>query len=185
MRALLIATAAASLVVLAGCGQEPVDAGATPPDATSPTKTEEPATDIATPEEPGGKPQDPGATPTPPVSLSPDGPVVPEGVALVPADQVDSSALPEYYEQRGQVWVYDDGLSLQMFAAASSSCGDAEAMVVDQTSSEVRIVLRSMDQQMGGPADGEACAMVMRPKPVTVTLDTPLQDRKIFLASGR
>lgn len=185
MRALLIATAAAGLLALAGCGQEAAPTGSPRSDPASQTKTEEPPTVVATPEAPGGKPQDPGATPTPPVSLSPDGPVVPEGVALVPAEQVDSSALPEYYEQRGQVWVYDDGFSLQMFAAASSSCGDAEAMVVDQTASEVRIVLRPMDQPMGGPADGEACAMVMQPKPVTVTLDSPLQDRKIFLASGR
>jgi hypothetical protein len=186
MRALLIATAA-GLVLLAGCGKEAAPSGSTQPDPTAPTKTEEPATDIATPEPPGGKPQDPGTTPEPPVTQAPSGTglVVPAGVTQLPPEQVDATALPMDYAERGLVWVFDDGFSLQMFAMATSGCGGVDARVVDQTATEVRITLGAMDQPQGGPADDTMCTTVMTPKPVTVTLDAPLQDRKVLLATGR
>jgi hypothetical protein len=181
MRALLISTAVAGLVLLAGCGQ------AVPTGSSAPTQTEESPSVIATPVPPGGKPQDPGATPEPPVSKAPTGTgvVVPPGVTQLPPEQVDASALPMDYDERGLVWVFDDGFSLQMFAMATSGCGGVEARVVDQTATEVRIALGAMDQPQGGPADGTACTTALTPKPVTVTLDAPLQDRKVFLATGR
>ncbi len=136
------------------------------------------------PTEPSGKPPS-GTEPSAPVSLSPTGVVVPDGVTQVPADQVDASALPAYYEHRGEVWVFDDGYSLQMFAAASSGCTDAEAVVVDQSGSGVRITLRPLPETPGGRPDGGACTAVMTPRPVTVTLDAPLGDRMIHLGIGR
>ncbi|MGH3757968.1 hypothetical protein [Actinophytocola sp.] len=189
MRALLFATLAAAAVVgLAGCGQDSAaPAGDTSASSTAtPTETTgEPP--VSTPPEP--KPpadsRPPGPPPSAPVSVSPSGPVVPEGVTQVPADQVDASALPAYYEHRGQVWVFDDGYSLQMFAAASSGCSDAEAVVVDQSDSDIRIMLRPLPQPPGGRPGGGACTAVMTPRPVTVALAEPLGDRKILLASGR
>lgn len=183
MRALLISTAA-GLVLLAGCGQA-VPTGSSGP--TGPTQTEESATIIATAVRPGGKPQDPGATPEPPVSRAPSGTglVVPPGVTQLPPEQVDASALPMEYDERGLVWVFDDGFSLQMFAMATSGCGGVEARVVDQTATEVRISMGAMDQPQGGSPDDQMCTTVLTPKPVTVTLDAPLQDRKVFLATGR
>jgi hypothetical protein len=185
MRALLISTAAAGLVLLAGCGQA-VPTGSSGP--SGPTQTEEPPTVIATAVRPGDKPQDPGATPEPPVSKAPTGTglVVPPGVTQLPPEQVDASALPpSEYDEHGLVWMFDDGFSLQMFAMATSGCGGVQAKVVDQTATEVRISLGPIDQPQGGGADDEMCTAVITPRPVTVTLDAPLGDRKVFLASGR
>jgi hypothetical protein len=97
---------------------------------------------------------------------------------------VDATAVPEYYQHRGLVWVYDGGYSLQMIAAANSGCGDAEAKIVDQSASAVRIVLRSLPGAMGGPED-TACSGAITPLPVTVSLDAPLGQRRVFLAAGR
>lgn len=185
MRSLLFATLAAAAVVgLVGCGQDAAaPAGGGSSAATSATGT---SSDIP-PLPPVSKPQNPSGTkpPAPPVSVSPSGVDVPEGATQVPTDQVDASALPVYHEHRGDVWVFDDGYSLQTFAAASSGCTDAEAVVVDQSASEVRIMLRPLPAPPGGLPDGGACTAVMTPRPVTVALDAPLGDRMIYLAGGR
>ena len=198
MRALLIAgAAAAALAGLTGCGQDdgaaagPEQARTTEPPSTLATKVPPEPTGI-TPTPPNTKPQDPssgparppGTTPSAPVSMSPTGPVVPPGVRQVPSAQIDASAVPEYYEHRGLVWVYDDGHSLQMFAAASSGCGGVEAQV-SESAGEVRIDMRPMPQPQGGPPDGEMCTTVITPRPVTVALDAPLGDRMIYLSGGR
>ena len=191
MRALLAVAAAAALVVLSGCGaEEPVSLGnapvterVTPP----PSKTPPPAptpTDIVPPTE-AGKPLNPGGAGEPPVTIGPSGPVVPAGVTELPATQVDASALPNYFEYGNRVWSYQGGLSLQMFAAASSSCSGVEALVVDQSADAVKITVWPMDGPQGGRPDDGACAMVMTPTPVTVTLDSPLKDRKVLLGPGR
>jgi hypothetical protein len=190
MRAFLIATTAVfGLGVLAACGGQPSPAASDQVGRTStsePSKTApEPPSVIAEPTKPdAGKPRDP-SNGAPPVTIGPNGPVVPPGVSEVPASQVDASALPSYFEYGNKVWSYDGGFSLQMFAAASSSCTGAEARVVDQSSDSVKIVVTSLDTPQGGRPDDGACSMVMTPTPVTVTLDTPLQDRKILLSSGR
>jgi predicted small lipoprotein YifL len=195
MRALLLATLAAVAVVgLAGCGQDGTPAGAkssekasekpstasTGPSVTAPVPPL--STSIQRPPEP--KPPA-GATPTPPVTMGPNGPVVPPGVTQVPAARVDVSALPAYYEHRGDVWVYDDGYSLEMLAAASSGCSEAEAVVVDQTPEAVRIMLRPLAQTQGGRPDSRPCTAVMTPRPVTVRLREPLGDRTVYLGIGR
>lgn len=187
MRALLIAAAVLGLGTLAGCAVEvkPVatsDPPVSTPTVTTPTPTGVPS--VTKPQDPPGA-TPPATAPSPPVSIGPSGSVVPAGVTEVPAAQVDASALPEYYEHRGQVWVFDDGYSLQMFAMASSGCTDAEAMLVDQSATEVRIMLRPMDQPQGGPPDGTVCTEVLTPKPVVVALDAPLGSRTIYLAGGR
>ncbi len=189
MRALLIATTAAlALGVLAGCGNEPARTASDQSDQSSQTQKPPPETpsDIVepTPPGPGGKPQDPAGG-EPPVTIGPDGPVVPAGVTEVPAAQVDASALPNYFEYGDKVWMFNDGFALQMFAAASSGCSESEATVVDQSADSVKILVRPLDGPEGGRPDDGACTAVMTPRPVTVTLDTPLQDRTIYLSAGR
>jgi hypothetical protein len=192
--AALAAVAMAALVGLTACGSDaakPADsttsAQAPPSQApsTSPTGSRLP-TPISRPPEPkppAGKP----AGKTAPVSLGPSGEVVVEpGVTKVPASQVDASAVPKYYDHRGEVWVYDDGYSLAMFADASSGCTDAQAVVLDQSSTEVRIGLRPLAHPAGGrPDEGGACTAVMTPRAVALTLREPLGDRKIRLALTR
>jgi hypothetical protein len=195
MRALLItATAALALGVLAGCGDAADNTDAAGQSTTTTTTTAEPTktapvaptpSDVATPAPPSaGKPRNPSGG-EPPVTIGPKGPVVPAGVTEVPAAQVDASALPNFFEYGTKVWQFDDGFSLELFAAASSSCTDAEAVVVDQTPDAVKIVVRPLDQPQGGRPDDGVCTQVMTPKPVVVTLDQPLRDRKVLLSAGR
>lgn len=197
MRALVtVVGAAVALGVLAGCGQRPEQA-ADSPGSTAPTTSSasgKPAPDTPTPSDlpttvveptPGnGKPQNPSGG-EPPVTIGPDGPVVPAGVTEVPAAQIDASAVPKYVDYAHRVWAFDNGMSLQLFAMASSSCTAVEAVLVDQAPDAVKVMLRPMDNPQGGRPDDQMCATVMTPYPVVVTLDTPLQDRKIYLAEGR
>ena len=45
------------------------------------------------------------------------------------------------------------------------------------------IVVRPIASPQGGRPDDGVCSMVMTPVPVAVTLDTPLQDRRIVLTA--
>jgi hypothetical protein len=187
MRALLIATTAVlALGVLAGCGDKATsaatDQSGTPTGKTTPSAPT--PSNITEPTPPAGKPQDPSGG-EPPVTLGPNGPVVPQGVTEVPSSQVDASALPNYFEYGDKVWTFDGGFSLQLFAAASSGCSDAEAVLADQSADTIKIMVRPLDGPQGGRPDDQMCTTVMTPKPVVVTLDTPLQDRKILLSAGR
>lgn len=200
MRAFLIATSAVlALGVLAGCGgqadQTPAAAGqdsqsnqpSAPVTPTEPSKkpAPEPPSVVVEPTPPAnGKPQDPSGG-QPPVTIGPNGPVVPAGVSEVPASQVDASALPSFVEYGNRVWVFNDGFSLQFFASASTACTGVEARVVDQSPDTVKIVVRPMNTPQGGRPDDQPCAMVMTPQAVTVTLDQPLRDRTVVLSAGR
>ncbi len=184
----MVATlAVAAAVGLAGCGQDTAaPAGEKPATETAPSETpSQTATKPPENPEPPEQPKPPSET-SAPVSLSPTGVVVPAGVTKVPTAQVDSSALPVYYEHRGEVWEFDGGRSLQLFAAASSGCTDAEAVVLDQSAADIRIMLRPLPRPPGGrPDSGGACTAQVTPRPVVVTLDAPLADRTIYLAIGR
>ncbi len=188
MRAALFLVSLAAVAGLAACTNDaaPADTTEAPPEpsqvTTSPSVTQLPNASSA---QPPAKP--PSGQPSAPVTLSPSGElVVPAGVEQVPAAQIDASALPVYYEHHGDVWVFDDGYSLEMFAAASSGCTDAEAVVVDQSADDIRITLRPLPSPPGGrPDGGGACTAVMTPRPVTVGLDQPLGGRTIFLGIGR
>lgn len=184
-----------ALGALVACGGQPASTSADQAGQTSqtsqnsttgaPPKVEESPSTVVEPTPPvGGKPQNPSGG-EPPVSIGPNGPVVPPEVTEVPADQIDASALPTYFEYGNKVWAFDGGFSLQLFAAASSGCSDAEAVVVDQSADTVKILVRPLDQPQGGKPDDGACTMVMTPRPVVVTLDSPLQDRLIILSAGR
>lgn len=188
MRAVWSAAVAAALVGLAGCGQanEPTSAAPrTSVESQSTLATAIPPKPPSVVPQPTTKPQTPPGDPTAPVSMSPTGPVVPPGVTQVPSAQVDASGVPEYYDHRGLVFVYDGGRSLQMFAAASSGCGEVQAVVTSSTATDVRIEMRALPQPNGGPADAPACTTVITPRPVTVALDAPLGDRIVHLTATR
>lgn len=181
--------AATAVAALAGCGPENTAARPVDPTSVTPTPTSTPtSTPTQTPTSPTGEsPRPPAsATPSAPLSVDPSGVVVPEpGVTRVPAGQVDAGALPEYYDHRGEVWVFDDGYALAMFAAASSGCTGAEAVVVDQSATEVAVTLRPLTSRPGGRPGGGACTAVITPRPVSVTLREPLGDRTVRIAVGR
>jgi hypothetical protein len=189
MRAFVVAVGAVlALGVLAACGSQATPSGTAGQTSRSEQSTKVPPdtpSEVAEPTPPAGeKPRDPASGPAP-VTIGPDGPVVPEGVTEVPPSQVDASALPTFGEYGNKVWAYNSGFSLQFFASASSSCTGVQATVVDQSSDSVKIFVRPLDSPQGGRPDDGACAMVMTPKPVTVTLDQPLRERKIVLSAGR
>jgi hypothetical protein len=195
MRAFLIATSAVlALGVLAACGQGSQTPAASDQDrqssqtgqTTTPTKpAPEPPSTIVEPTPPvSEKPRDPSGG-RPPVTIGPNGPVVPAGVTELPKSQIDASALPNYVEYGNRVWVFDGGFALQFFAASSSACSGVEARIVDQSPDTVKIIVEPMDAPQGGRPDDQPCAMVMTPKALVVTLDTPLQDRKVVLSAGR
>ena len=187
MRAFLIAAGVAlALGTLAACGsQAPVasDQGrrtsqtgqSTAPTKPAPTK---PAPSTVVEPTPGRQPSGPG-----PVTIGPNGPVVPPGVTEVPPARVDASALPNYFEYGNRVWAFDN--ALQFFASASTACTGVQARVVDQSSDTVKITVQPMDRPQGGRPDDGPCAMVMTPQSVTVTLDAPLGDRRVVLSAGR
>lgn len=187
-----VTAAVLALGVLAACGNTATSDSAGQANQTSqsqPTKPEPPS-DIAEPTPPAGQPPTPSAgkprdpsSGEPPVTIGPNGPVVPAGVTEVPAGQIDATALPNYIEYGNRVWAYDGGFSLQMFASASSSCTGAEAVVTKQASDSVTIVVRPIASPQGGRPDDSVCGAVMTPVPVAVTLDTPLQDRRIVLTA--
>jgi hypothetical protein len=164
MRTLLITTlAAAGLLSLAACGPEPTPNGASDQVTTTVDTSR-------TTEE----------TPEPPVSRTEGNFAVPAGVTQVPADQVDASALPpSEYDEHGLVWSFDDGYSLQAYAMATSGCGGVEAVLLDQSATEVRIELGTKDSSSGN----QACTDAITAKPVTVALDAPLGDRMVVLES--
>lgn len=197
MRALLTAaTAALTLCVLAGCGDAstpaasdqtttPSTASTTPAVPPSKTPPETPTPSDVTSPPAAGKPQNPtGGEPL--LTIESGKVVVPAGVKELPASQVDASALPQYEgEFSRKAWLHDDGFTVEVIGYASSGCTGVEGRVVDQTPDAVKIVLNPLDQQPGGKPDDSMCTTVMTPRPVAVTLDQPLQDRKVMLSAGR
>jgi multidrug efflux pump subunit AcrA (membrane-fusion protein) len=166
----VIAGAGMGLVlVLGACGQRADQAGPGGHEPGQPSRTE------------AGTPPASSSIAEPPVTVEPSGTVVPVGVRLLPKGQVDASALPDYYTERN-VWAFDGDRSLQMFAMARDACAGVQATISEQSADAVKVVLASMDAPQGGPPDGQMCAQVLTPKPVTVRLDAPVGNRKVYLS---
>lgn len=175
--------AAAVVLALTACGQR-TDAGGAGSGSESPS-TVVPTTGAGTASASSAvPPSQPPASPSPPVTVGPSGTVLPPGVTQVPKDQVDAGALPEWYQIR-DVWMFDGGRSLQMYAMANNGCAGVEAKIVDQSDAAVRIVLSSMLVPQGGSPDGQMCTQALEAKPVVVHLEAPLGDRTVVLAEGR
>lgn len=170
MRALRLVTGTALLALTLGaCGQA-ADQGS--PAAGQPAPTS-PSAPSSTP------PSTPGSSSTPPPTSG-----LPQGAALVPADQVDTSGLPDYYRER-KVWVTNDGRTLQITAMARDACAGVTGRVIEQNDKLVRIEVTSMDMPQGGGADNPPiCAQVLTPKIITVDLKAPLGNRKVFVMAS-
>ncbi|RZS30604.1 hypothetical protein EV193_116125 [Herbihabitans rhizosphaerae] len=171
----------AALVLLTACGDRPElarpgEESSAPPSASqTPPSTSTPAPIPPTSPPPSQtQPQQPPSGP--PVTRTPDGHVVPPGVRALPREQVDTSTLPGYYTER-QVWVFDDGRSLQVFAMASTPCAGVRGRATE-SGNTVRVVLESLSAPQGGT---DVCAQVIEPKPVVVRLQAPLGDRVVSL----
>jgi hypothetical protein len=158
------------LLVLGGCGQLAEQAGSGGQRSGQPSRTAV-----------GSPPPASSSSKESPVTVGPSGTAVPAGVRLLPKDQVDTSALPDYYTERN-VWAFDGDRSLQMFAMARDACAGVQAIIGEQSAVAVKVVLVSMDAPQGGPPDGQMCAQVLTPKPVTVRLDAPVGNRKVYLS---
>lgn len=156
------------LLLLGGCGQ----ASPNQPGDQEPTQSTSTGS---------GTPLDAPSSPPLPVGTGPTGAEGPPGARLLPAGQVDTSALPPYYTERN-VWAFDNDRSLQMLVMARDACAGVEATVTEQSPSAVTVVLRALDAPQGGPPDGQICAQVLLPKPATVRLAEPIGTRQVRLS---
>ena len=166
------------LLVLGACGQLTDQAGPGGQSSGQPSQTE-----VGPSQTEVGSSPPASSSAEPPVTVGPSGTDVPAGVRLLPTSQVDASALPDYYTERN-VWAFDDDRSLQMVAMANDACAGVQATVSEQSANAVKVVLASMDAPQGGPPDGQMCAQVLTPKPVTVRLDAPVGNRKVYLSQA-
>jgi hypothetical protein len=168
----LLATAACGAQQAGGTPEIPAgDASSAPPSLTMPPK---PTLDPPT------EPVDP---PKPVITTGPSGVVVPPGLEVLPPERVDAKALPadQYPERR--VWVSQDDRSLQFFAMAPDPCTIMEATVESADTARVTLAIAPMAQPQGGP-EGQVCATVVTPMPVSVALPEALGDRQVVLTLG-
>jgi hypothetical protein len=171
MRALRFATGAALLALtLAACGQA-ADQGSPAAGQPGPTSPSTPAPPTA--------PVTSGSASTPPPTSG-----LPQGAALVPDAQLDTSGLPEYYRER-KVWITNEGRTLQVTAMARDACAGVTGRVIEQNDKVVHIRISPMDMPQGGGVDNPPiCAQVLTPKIITVDLKAPLGTRKVIVTEG-
>ena len=125
----------------------------------------------------------PASSSVPPTSdiatLSPGGPpgrpkqVVPEGSTAVPAQQIDSSALPADYPR--EVTTSNGGTVLSI-RAREGGCGRVSAAPVEQTARRVVVNLKETKAQTN-----QMCTMDIRTPVISATLDAPLAARTLVL----
>lgn len=168
---LFTAGAALALLALTACGQQPEQAGAGPSGSTPPSTTAQPTTTPSA--------TSPSVVPPIPPTGAPTGTAVPPDFKELPPGQVESKSLPEVYTER-RVWASPDGKTLQLVGMARDSCGGVEGEVLEFSATTVRIGLRPMALPQGGP-EGQACAMVVTPRPVLVALREALGNRTVVV----
>ncbi|WP_436495872.1 hypothetical protein [Actinokineospora sp. HUAS TT18] len=175
---LFAAGAALALLALTACGQQADQAGAGPSSTTPPSST---TTAAPTTAPSSVQPTPPATTPAPGTATAPPATGVPPEFKEIPSGQVESKSLPEVYTER-RVWSSPDGRTLQLIGMARDTCGVVEGVVEEFSATTVRIALRPMAQPQGGP-EGQACAMVITPKPVTVALREPVGKRTVIVTA--
>ncbi len=172
----------AVLVLLGGCA-----AGETAESAPAPQQR------LYATMEPVGPP--PGATLVPPDKPQPGMPVivppswppgptvgtVPEGYRELPADRLDTSALPADYPRRAHV--APDGLSVRVLGLARDACSGVEGIVESTDETSVRVRLAPMAAPQGGAVDGPICAQVLTQRVVVVPLSSDLGARTLVLSA--
>lgn len=156
--------AGAVLVLAAGCAHQAATAGAG--SSVAPVTLSAPPATTA----PGGS----GVV----------GPVLPNGqlppgAVLVPATQVDASALPRAYPR--QVWT-DSGGQILGLTGEQGGCTSSSARLTQQTAAQVTVLV-----QQGSTAGGESreCPMYLTYKPIEVHLSAPLGQRMVVLQLQR
>ncbi|WP_424185185.1 hypothetical protein ACOBQX_25295 [Actinokineospora sp. G85] len=179
MRAMLVG---AVLVLLGGCA-----AGAAPENAQAPQQR------LHATVEPAGPP--PGTVLVPPDKPRPgvpaidppsggSGPVigsVPADYRELPADRLDTTALPADYPRRAHV--APDGLSVRVLGLARDACAGVEGVVESADATSVRVRLAPMAAHQGGAADGPICAQVLTQRVVAVPLSSDLGARTLVLSA--
>lgn len=156
--ALTAVSALAALGVLVACGEQPEDHAG---QAGQPTVELPVSNDQTTP---------PNQAP-PPAEV--DWPAPPEGVRLVPAGQVDASALPEDYPR--MVWFGDDDGRVLGLYGREGGCTTVNAAPREQAATAVTISLVEVTTSAG------PCTMDLRFPALNVMLDAPLDDRTVVL----
>lgn len=176
MRLLPVAVATAAVLTVAACGtpQSGAAAPATPVAGSSAPASSGPSS--APPARPTGIA--PGE-PAPTGSKGPGG-NVPGVIMVVPATQVDTTALSNFGKDP-QVTVGDGGRTLRITTGKATGCATMKGMLRQQTAAGVWIAL----VPLATPQGGEKCAESMNKHPVVVRLDAPLDKRTVHLTSSR
>ncbi|HVK25962.1 MAG TPA: hypothetical protein VM677_31785 [Actinokineospora sp.] len=172
------AGAALALLALTACGQQTDQAGAGSSSTTPPSST---TTAAPTTAPPSVTPTSQATTPAPGTATEPPATGVPPEFTPLPVGQVESKSLPDVYTER-RVWSSPDGKTLQLIGMARDACGMVEGVVEEFSATTVRVLLRPMAQPQGGP-EGQACAMVITPKPVTVPLREAVGKRTVIVVA--
>lgn len=155
-----------ALLTVTACGEEsdtvpPGAEGPAPTSEAGPTAPSVPATELP-PVRPGG-----------PRQLQP-----PADAAPVPAERVDSAALPGGFPR--EVYVGADGTQL-FVRAEEGGCGRAAAEVTGQDAERVVVNLVESKSNQAG----QMCTMDIRYPVVSATLTDPLAERAVVLTAAK
>ncbi|GAA4293885.1 hypothetical protein ACFQV2_10070 [Actinokineospora soli] len=179
MKAFLIPAALAVLVAVGACGGR--QAGGAPEIPVGDAST--PPTSLTLPTVPT-KPLPSATVPTGPVvTTGPSGVIAPPGYEELPPDRVNAKALPGDLYKEHRVWVSTDDRTIQLFAMAPDPCTTMEGTIQGSDKASVTVALAPMAQPQGGP-EGQVCATVVTPHPVSVALPDALGDRQVVLTLG-
>jgi hypothetical protein len=120
----------------------------------------------------GGAPDTAPSSPqTAPPSI-PGKPAPPPGGAVIPAAQVDATALPDGHPRL--VWTREDGRMVGVYGQ-EGGCSQVRAELLAQTATQIRIELVETIPTTG------PCTMDLRFPPLSVQLDEPLGQRTVQL----
>ncbi|MCG8918053.1 hypothetical protein L6E12_19920 [Actinokineospora sp. PR83] len=123
----------------------------------------------------------PTGRPAPSVAIVPPTATdAPPGYTELPADRLDTRALPAEYRQQRRAWVAADGLALRVVGVARDSCAGVGGTALE-SADEVRVLLAPRTTPQGGPVDGPICTQVLTEEVVTVALSAPLGLRTVVV----
>ncbi|PWW58487.1 hypothetical protein [Actinokineospora spheciospongiae] len=160
-----------ALALLAACGAAGTAGEATVLPAGPLAQTVVPV--VPSIDKPTGRPA-PSVAVVPPTATD-----APPGYTELPADRLDTRALPAEYRQR-RAWVAEDGLGLRVVGVARDGCAGVDGTALE-SADEVRVLLAPRTAPQGGPVDGPICTQVLTEEVVTVALSAPLGARTVVV----